>query len=252
MRPATALVRMIGTFLLLLVPSSGQAIELIYLKSGSTLLAEEVRQNVSRTEVLLTSGAKVFIDNSDIDRITVEGSPPVDLEGIEIDPEKVLPETKDPLDWWLDYRSPQEETISKRLFLSFEQQVEKGEENPLARSLDDVKYARKKRVPKIEFAGSILYLGMDLQFHDSPGITYEQAYKRLRAIEQVPTLRDIVDFIALVRRSARDPRKEDIIAAAIELRDRIDPSFQRQVLQMEGQAAQAERERQGIHSLRRQ
>lgn len=253
MRPApTALARLLCASFLLLIPSFSQAVELVYLKSGSTLVAEEVRQNVKQTEALLISGAKVIIDNADIDRIATESTPPVDLSRIQIDPEKALPETKDPLDWWLDYRTPPEETISKRIFLSFEQQVDRGEKNPLARSLEDVKFARKKRVPQIEFADSILYLGMDLQFHDTPGITFEEAYKRLRALEQAPALQEVIDLIAQVRRSARDPRKEQIIAAAIELRDRLDPSFQYQILQIEGQAAQAERERRGIHSLRRQ
>ncbi len=233
---------------LVIIPSLGQAVEIVFLKSGSSLLAESHVTGEARTEVLLMSGAKVFIENTDIDRITVEESSPVQIANLEVDPEKLLPETTDPLNYWLDIK-PGEEKLSKRLFLSFADQLEQGEELPLARSMSDVRLARKRRIPKIEFADITLYLGMDLQYHESPGLTYEEAFKKLKGIEKAPNLNDVVAFIGEVRYSSRDRRKEQILADAIRLRERLEPVYERLSIQSEGNAALSERLRQGIRPL---
>jgi hypothetical protein len=230
------------------IPSAA-AVEIVFLRSGSSLLAEGHVDRGNLTEVILMAGAKVFIENFDIDRIQVEDSSPVQISDIQVDPEKLLPETTDPLNYWLDIQ-PGDDRLSKRLFLSFADQLEKGEECPLARSMMDVRLARKRRVPKIEFAEMILYLGMDLQYHEAPGITYEEAYKKLRGFEKVPNLEDVVEFIGEIRRSARDRRKEQVLADAISLRDRLEPMYERNSIQSDGDAARADRLRRGIRSLR--
>src|SRR3972149_604692 len=90
---------------------TASAVEIVFLKSGSSLLVESHADAGDRTEVLLLAGAKVYIENSDIDRITVEESSPIQVPDLEVDPEKLLPETSDPLNWWLDAR-PQGEGVS--------------------------------------------------------------------------------------------------------------------------------------------
>ncbi len=230
-----------------MVPHAG-AVEIVLLKSGGSLLAEGHVERGKMTEVALMSGAKVFIDNTDIDRITIEDSTPVQIDEIQIDPEKLLPDTTDPLNYWLDTK-PGDSQLSKRLFLSFSEQIDKGEELPLARSLGDVRLARKRRVPEIEFAEKKLYLGMDLQYHEAPGLTYEESYKRLRALEKVPNLDGVAEFIGEVRRSSRDRRKLQVLSDAISLRERLEPVYQQQSKQDEGHAALAERFRKGIQPL---
>ncbi len=224
-------------------------VEIVFLKSGSSLLAVSHTAEGEWTEVVLMSGAKVYIENMDIDRITVEDSSPVQITDLEVDPEKLLPQTYDPLNYWLDVK-PGNDNISKRLYLSFIEQLKQGEELPLARTMEDVRLARKRRIPKIEFAEMTLHLGMDLQYHETPGLTFEEAYKKLRTLEKVPILKDVVDFIGELRRSSRDRRKEQILADAINLRDRLEPVYEQQSIQAEGVAAQAERLRQGIQSIR--
>ena len=226
----------------------GWTVEIVFLKSGSSLLAESHVEGEERTEVTLMSGAKVYIEKIDIDRITIEDSSPVQMSNLQLDPEKLLPETSDPLNYWLDIQ-PGEDRLSKRLFLSFADQIEQGEELPLARTMADVRLARKRRIPRIEFAEITLHLGMDLQYHEKAGLTFEEAYKKLRSIEKAPNLNDVVEFIGEVRRSSRDRRKEQVLADAIRLRERLEPVYERLSIQSEGNAALSERLRQGIRPL---
>lgn len=231
------------------ITSVAHAVEVVFLKSGSSLLAEGHVAMGERTEVTLMSGAKVYIENEDIDRIGIEDASPLQIPDLAMDPEKLLPTVDDPLNYWLDTKT-EIDPVSRRLFLSFRDQVERGEELPLARSMEDVRFARKRRIPKIEFAEMTLYLGMDLQYHDSPGITYEESYKKLRLLEKSPNLERVVEFLAEVRRSARDRRKEQVIADTITLRDLLEPVYENQTRQNEGAEALGERLRQGIQSLR--
>jgi hypothetical protein len=231
----------------------------VYLKSGSTMLVYQHQVYSETTEIDLYSGARVVVENRDIDHIQSEDSSDAVSNDLQVDLEKLLPDTSDPLNWWLDAR-PQAGLVSKRIFMDLKAQVENGDPLPLARSLEEIKLARKLRLEKIEFnaaahgAGNegsqILYLGMDLQYHDSPGLKYEEAFKKLRQLEQTQDLRKVLEFIDEVRASARDRRKEEIISAAILLRDRLDPNYSAQFIQQEGTRAKHERERQGIRSLR--
>ncbi|NUN97705.1 MAG: hypothetical protein HUU16_16195 [Candidatus Omnitrophica bacterium] len=223
--------------ILALAGASCPAVDIVYLKSGSTLVADSHKEVEERVEVVLQSGAKVVIEQRDIDRIVHETAPPIQLTMIERDPEKLLPDTTDPLDWWLDARNPVDNE-SARLFLSMQEQIARGETKPLARTLSDVKLARKSRVRTIEFAGLTLHLGMDMQYHDEPGMTFEQAFNRFVALEKVPNAREVVNFIGDVRRSAFDRRKEEIIRSAIQLRDRLDPDYNRRLQELESRSAQ--------------
>lgn len=227
-------------FLILAVclPTVASAIDIVYLKSGSTLVAEGHKELEGKIEVILLAGAKVTIDSKDVDRILHETTPPIDLKSIEIKPEDLLPDTTDPLDWWLEAGQPVDEK-SARLFLSFKEQVDRGEKLPLARTMADIKYARKKKLPQVEFAGILLYLGMDMQYHEEKGPGFDEAFDLLGAVERVPSLQNVVEFINALRRSTYDPRKEQLIAAAIELRDRLDPDYNKRMLERDSRAVEA-------------
>lgn len=229
--------RALPVFLILpLAVTNCPAVDIVYLKSGSTLVADSHKDAEERVEVVLQSGAKVIIDQRDIDRIVHETAPPIHLSMIERDPEKLLPDTSDPLDWWLDAQNPVD-TESARLFLSMQEQIARGETRPLARSLSDVKFARKSRVRTLEFAGLTLHLGMDMQYHDEAGLNFEQAFNRLVALEKIPNAREVVNFIGEVRSSAFDRRKEEILRAAIQLRDRLDPDYSRRLQDLDRRAS---------------
>ncbi|MCA9412822.1 MAG: hypothetical protein KC917_12270 [Candidatus Omnitrophica bacterium] len=216
------------------------AIERVYLKSGSTLLAESHNDKGRLVEVMLYSGSKVSIDSSDIDKITIETSAPIDLSKMEINPEEVLPDVQDPLnDKWLDVPSKETEQ-AKRFFLTFEEQLARGITTPIARSLNDIKMARSKKVREIEFVDTVFYLGMDYEYHDDPGIAYEEAFERLLDLEDTKDVDEVVDFIGKVRNSKLDPRKEALIASAIELRDRLAPNYNQQLFEQDQRTARAD------------
>ena len=216
------------------------AIERVYLKSGSTLLAESHNDKGRVVEVVLYSGSKVAIDSSDIDKITIETSAPIDLSKMELNPEKVLPDVSDPLNAkWLDL--PNKETESAmRFFLTFEEQLARGIATPIAKSLNDIKMARLKRVREIEFVETIFYLGMDFEYHDEPGLAYEAAFDRLLDLEDSKDVEEVVEFIGEVRNSKLDPRKESLIASAIELRDRLAPNYNQQLFEKDQQTVQVD------------
>lgn len=214
------------------------AVERVYLKSGSTLLAESHTDKGRVVEVVLYSGAKVSIDSSDIDKITIETSAPIDLSKMEMNAEEFLPDVRDPLnEKWLDL--PGKETASAmRFFLTFEEQLARGIPVPVAKSLADVKLARMKRVKEIEFIETIFYLGMNYEYHDTPGMDYEEAFQRLQELEGTKDVEKVVEYVNDVRSSRIDPRKEILIAAAIELRDRLAPNYNQQLFEEDSRTAQ--------------
>ena len=191
-------------------------------------------------QVVLYSGVKVAIDSSDIDKITIETSAPIDLSTMEVDPDEMLPDVKDPLnEKWLDL--PAKETKdAMRFFLTFEEQLARGISVPVAKSLNDVKIARLKRVREIEFINTIFYLGMDYEYHDEPGLDYEEAFDRLVDLEDTKDVEKIVEFIGELRNSKLDLRKESLVASAIELRDRLAPDYNQQLFEQDQRTARAE------------
>ncbi len=225
---------------LCLVCDASLAIERVYLKSGSTLLAESHNDKGRVVEVVLYSGSKVAIDSSDIDKITIETSAPIDLSKMNLDPEELLPDVADPLnEKWLDVPSKETED-SMRFFLTFEEQLARGIGTPIAKSLIDIKMARLKRVKEIEFINTVFFLGMDYEYHDEAGMEYQEAFDRLIDMEDTKDVEEIVKFIGDVRNSKLDPRKEQLIAAAIELRDRLAPNYNQQLFDQDQRTAQAE------------
>jgi len=223
-----------------LICDASLAIERVYLKSGSTLLAESHKDKGRFVEVVLYTGPKVTIDSSDIDKITIETSAPIDLSKMEVDPEELLPDVKDPLnEKWLDVPTKETEE-AMRFFLTFEEQLARGISVPVARTLNDVKQARLKRVKEIEFVENTFYLGMDYEFHDEPGIGYEEAFDRLLTLEDTKDVDKVVAFIGEVRNSKLDPRKESVLASAIELRDRLAPNYNEQLFQADQRTARAD------------
>ena len=227
-------------FVLVAAPSS--AIERVYLKSGSTLVADSHKDLGDKVQIVLSSGAKVSIDSVDVDKIAIETSAPIDLSKMEVNPEEMLPDVSDPLnDKWLD-RPPSEDTQAARLFLSFEEQIARGYDLPLAKSLADVRLARLRKVKSLEFIERTFYLGMDMQYHDEPGITSDAAYNRLVDLEATRNPKEVAEFLRELRTSHVDSEKEPIIAAVIGLRDRLDPNFSRNEIQVEGWTAQASRQ----------
>lgn len=227
---------LIGWFLLSVLPLPLGAIDIVYLKSGSTLVTDFNKEVGPRVEVTLLSGARVSIESRDIDKIMHETTPPIQLTSIDVDPEKLLPDTTDPLDWWLDVQQPVDPE-SARLFLTFKEQIARGEKLPLARSIADVNLARKQKIKTIEFADLVLHLGMDMQYHDNPGPNYEDAFQKLQTLEHAASVKQVVDFIGALRGSALDVRKEQVIAAAIELRDRLDPDYGLRIMEMDNNEA---------------
>ena len=208
------------------------AVDIVYLKSGSTLVAENHKELAERVEVVLLNKAKIFLENADIDRIVHETNPPIQISDLKMDPEKVLPDVSDPLNWWLELPEPEDDG-SSRLYLSFQEQIARGEELPLARTLDDVKFARKRKIRQIEFVGMPLHLGMDMQYHDDPGMSFKESFEGLLRAEESRDVKQIIDFISQVRASTLDYRKKEIIASAIETRDRLDPDYDRNRLRLE-------------------
>lgn len=211
---------------------SGHAIERVYLKSGSTLIADSHVDHGDLVEVVFHSESKVFIRSQDIDKIAVETSAPIDLSTVEFDPEKALPDVSDPLnEKWLD-KPVDENPESARVYLPFMEQVKRGYECPLARNLEDVRYARRKKVPSVEFFDRTFYLGMDMQYHEDPGLKYDAAFKKLMRLEESRNSAEVLEFIQELRQSAFEARKEYLLAQAIELRDKLDPGYgDRQLLQ---------------------
>lgn len=231
----------IFTLLVLLFSSNSVwGIERVYLKSGSTLVALSHKDLDSHVEVTLQSGTKIGILAKDLDKITVETSAPISLSEMPFDGESVLPDVSDPLnEKWLDRPAP-ENNVSARVYLPFAQQLERGFEIPLASSLSDINLARKKRVKVLEFVGREFYLGMDMQYHEEPGINFDEACRQLFELETARSTRTVLDYIHRLRNSSLDPRKEHLIADAIRLRDRLDPDYgRREISRMESWTAQA-------------
>ena len=221
---------------LFMEPSFG--IERVYLKSGSTLVADSHKDLGDKVQVVLFSGAKISIDSSDVDKIAIETSAPIDLSKMEMNSEEMLPDVSDPLnEKWLDRPQP-EDTQAARLFLSFEEQIDRGYDIPLAKSLADVRLARLRKVKTLEFIERTFYLGMDMQYHDEPGMTSDEAYNRLVDLEASRNPKEVAEFLRDLRSSHVDVEKEPIIAAAIDLRDRLDPYFNRNEIEVEGWTAQ--------------
>ena len=225
-------------FLLALSQGSAWGIERVYLKSGSTLVADSHKDLDDRVEVTLQSGTKVTILAKDLDKIAVETSAPINLSDLPFDGEAALPDVSDPLnEKWLDRPAP-ENSASARFYLPFAEQLERKFEVPLATTLADINLARKKQVKVLEFVGRNFYLGMDMQYHEKPGITFEEACVQLFDLESSRSMREVLEYIHRVRNSSLDSRKEHLIAAAIRLRDRLDPDFGRRQISLEGWTAQ--------------
>jgi hypothetical protein len=211
----------------------------VYLKSGSTLIAESHVDHGELVEVVFHSESKVFIRAQDIDKIAVETSAPIDLSTVEFDPEKALPDVSDPLnEKWLD-QPVDENPEAARVYLPFNEQVKRGYERPLARNLEDVRYARRKKVAEVEFFDRIFYLGMDMQYHEDPGLKYDAAFKKLIELEQSRNTAEVLEFIQNLRQSSYEARKEYLLAQAIELRDRLDPGYGDRQLMEDSWTAQA-------------
>jgi hypothetical protein len=224
--------------LLILSQGSTWGIERVYLKSGSTLVADSHKDLDDRVEVILQSGTRVSIPAKDLDKIAVETSAPINLSEIPFDVEAVLPDVSDPLnEKWLDRPAP-ENSVSARFYLSFAEQLDRKFEIPMATTLADINLARKKRVKVLEFVGRKFYLGMDMQYHERPGIAFDEACAQLFDLESSRSTREVLDYIHQVRNSSLDLRKEHLIAAAIRLRDRLDPDYGRRQISLEGWTAQ--------------
>jgi len=214
------------------------ALERVYLRSGSTLIAESHKDLGNSVEVILQSGTRVVILAKDMDKIVIETSAPIDLSNLGFDLETALPDVSDPLnEKWLD-RPVSENPESARLFLSFPEQLERGFEIPLAKTLSDVNYARKRKVKTIEFIDRLFYLGMDMHYHEDSGIDYDDAFVELLDLESARSVKEVLEYIHRLRLSSLDTRKEPLIAAAIRLRDRLDPDYGRRQLRVEGWTAQ--------------
>ena len=222
----------------MMIPGA-QAIERVYLRSGSTLVAASHKDRGDVVEVVLQSESKVFINSNDIDKITVETSAPIDLSTLDFDPQSILPDVSDPLNAkWLK-KPPASHKGLSRLYLDFAEQIRRGIKVPLAKTLADVKFARTKKVRELEFVDRKFFLGMDMQYHEDPGLRYLEAFDQLLDLETTRNIKAVRAFIKALRKSKYDPRKEQIVAAAIKLRDRLDPDFNQMELQREEWTAQA-------------
>jgi hypothetical protein len=69
-------------------------------------------------------------------------------------------------------------------------------------------------------------------------MTSDEAYNRLVDLEASRNPKEVAEFLRDLRSSHVDVEKEPIIAAAIDLRDRLDPYFNRNEIEVEGWTAQ--------------